>query len=442
MTYYGMVRAQRDFNDGAQGLGILSTYTKRIYDDSSLQDYTNSDALVAAVDGWTFLDNDRTYVMNGWASVSRISGNLNRMISLQQSSGHYFQRPDAGYLGVDSSATSMTGYAGRFSINKNRGRWVFNTAVGWISPNYEANDLGSVAYSDFIDAHFFTSYRWNVPTKHYQNAGVNAAVFSSYDFGGNITAEGFSFETYMMLPIYYGGNIGFTYSPETYNARLTRGGPLTVNPISRRVNINLYTDLREWWVLQLGGSVRTGNASRINSVYVTIELKATTTLTLSVGPTFTKEMNKAQYYKVIDDVTATNTYGKRYLFAQLDRTTLATDIRADWIISPKLSFQVYVQPYMTSGTYTDYKSLVKPKVFEFDRYNYTGNRDFDYISFQGNAVLRWEYLPGSTLFLVWTQTRTDDVYIGDFQFGNSMERMFQVKPDNIIMLKLSYWLGM
>jgi hypothetical protein len=442
MTYYGVVRAQRDFNGGSQGLGILSTYTRRLYDDIALQDYTNSDALVTAADGWTFLDHERTYVLTGWAALSRISGNQNRMIDLQRSSGHYFQRPDVSYLGVDSSATSMTGYAGRFAINKNRGQWVFNTAIGFISPKFEANDLGSVAFSDFIDAHFYTSYRWNVPTKYYQNAGVNAAVFSSYDFSWNATAEGFSLGTYITLPIYYGGNITCTYYPETYNARLTRGGPLTVNPVSRRVNMNLYTDNREWWVLQLGGSIRTGDASKIRSAYVYVELKATTTLTLSIGPTFTEEINNAQYYKVIDDLTAINTYGKQYLFAQLDRYTLATDIRADWIISPKLSFQVYVQPYITSGKYTNYKSLREPKTFEFASYQFTGNRDFDYIALQGNAVLRWEYLPGSTLFLVWTQTRADDQYIGDFQFGDSMERIFQVKPDNIVMLKLSYWFGM
>ena len=442
MTYYGVFRAQRDFNAGGQGLGVLSTYTRRMYDDNVLRDYTNSDALLVAADGWTFLDNDRTYVLTGWAAGSRVMGSQARMIDLQRSSGHYFQRPDASHLGVDSSAISLAGYAGRFTINKNRGRWTFNTAVGFINPKFEVNDLGSSAYSDYLNMHFYTAYRWNTPTQYYQNAGVQAATFASYDFGGNKTAQGFWFGSYLTLPIYYGGNVNVTYNPESYNARLTRGGPLTLNPISRQVSINFYTDNRVWWVLNLGGYIRNGDAAITRSLYTYVELKATTTLTLSVGPTFTEEINRAQYYKVVADPAASETFGQRYLFARLDRYTLATDIRADWIISPRLSFQVYVQPYITSGKYTDYKSLARPQSFEFTPYHYSGNRDFDYISFQGNAVLRWEYLPGSTIYLVWTQSRADDQYVGDFELGRSMDRMFQVKPDNILMLKLSYWLGM
>jgi len=442
LTYYGVIRAQRDFNNSAQGFGILSTYTQRKYDDTALRDYTNSDALVVASDGWTYLDSERTYVLSGWAAISRISGNSNRMNSVQQSAGHYFQRPDASHLSLDTAATSMTGYAGRFMVNKNRGRWVFNTAVGFISPKFEANDLGSIAYSDFLDAHFFTSYRWNVPTKYYQFAGVNGAVMSSYDFGGNLTAQGLFIGTYVTLPIYYGGNINFTYYPETYNARLTRGGPLTLNPISRKVACNLFTDNREWWVVNLGGSLKYGDALWTRTVYAYVEVKATSTLTLSIGPTFIKEVNQAQYYKVVNDLSATETFSKKYLFARLDRYTLTTDIRADWILSPKLSFQVYLQPYITSGKYTDYRSLTRPKKFLFTPYNYTGNRDFDFISFQGNAVLRWEYLPGSTLYLVWTQSRMNDQYNGGFEVGKSIDRMFEVKPDNILMLKVSYWLGM
>jgi hypothetical protein len=187
---------------------------------------------------------------------------------------------------------------------------------------------------------------------------------------------------------------------------------------------------------------RKGDALETRTIYASLELTVSTTLTLSIAPTFTKEINQAQYYTVVTDPIASETFGKRYLFARLDRNTLSTDIRADWIMTPKLSFQVYIQPYITTGKYTDYKSLVRPRFFQFNPYLFSGNRDFNYIAFQGNAVLRWEYLPGSTLYLVWTQSRADDQYLGDFQFGNSVDRMFQTKPDNIIMLKLSYWFGM
>ncbi|RPI04595.1 MAG: hypothetical protein EHM64_09450 [Ignavibacteriae bacterium] len=442
LTYYGVFRAQRDYHSGMQGLGVLSTYTRRVYDDEALRNFTNKDALVAAIDGFTFLDDEKTYVVSGWSAVSNVSGNQTRLTALQRNSGHYFQRPDVGYLGVDSTATSLTGYAGRVMLNKNRGQWIFNTAAGFINPKFEVNDLGSSVYSDVINLHFYTSYRWNTPTKYYQYTGLNAAAYANFDFGGNNTLQGYYFSSYLTLPSYYGANFSVTYYPASMNARLTRGGPLTRNPKSRQVNISMFTDLRDWWVLQAGGSIRTGDAAVINTAFASLELKATETLTLSVGPTLTEEVNRAQYMNSYPEASALETYGRQYLFARLDRYTLAADIRADWIISPKLSFQVYIQPYITTGQYSDFKTLVRPRSFSFASFQYSGNPDFNYISLQGNAVLRWEYLPGSVLYVVWTQSRLDDRYYGDFQFGNSMDRMLRVRPDNILMLKLSYWFGM
>ncbi len=201
LTYYGVFRAQRDFNAGAQGFGILSTYTGRMYSDFALKDLTNSDALVLASDGWIFLDGEKTYVLSAWGAASNVRGSRSRMTDLQRGPGHYFQRPDVNYIRVDSFATSLTGYAGRFILNKNRGDWIFNAALGMLSPNFEVNDLGSDAYSDFIEGHFFTSYRWNTPTQYYQWAGISAAVFADYDFGGNKTAEGYWTQSYITLPV-------------------------------------------------------------------------------------------------------------------------------------------------------------------------------------------------------------------------------------------------
>jgi hypothetical protein len=471
LTYYGIFRAQRDFNSGNQGIGFLTTYTNRFFKDQSLQSAINKNAFVFATDGWTFLDDENTYVLTGWAALSNVSGSKDRMIALQKSPQHYFQRPDVSYLSVDSSAASLTGYSGRVMINKNRGRWTFNTAIGMISPKFEINDLGFGAYSDLINAHFFTSYRWNEPTDFYQNAGVHAATFIGYDFGGNKTSHGYWFDSYITLRDYYGGDVSFTYSPQTLNARRTRGGPLTVNPESRSFTIDLYTDNRVWWVAYLGGSIVSDADEKSHSIYTTFEFKVLPTLTLSVGPQFSKESLEAQWVRRFSDPTATETYDNRYVFAHLDQTTFATDIRADWIINPKLSFQIYLQPFIASAKYNDYKYLAKSKSFDFTKYgengstiqetispdgdiSYTldadgtgpseessiGNPDFNYISMRGNAVLRWEYMPGSTLYLVWTQSREDINSNGDFRFGKSMDNLFSVRPDNIFMLKLSYWL--
>ena len=471
LTYYGILRLQRDFNSGDQGIGILTTYTNRFFKEQSLENSINKNALVFAADGWTFLDDENTYVLTGWAALSNVTGSKERMIALQKSPLHYFQRPDVSYISVDSSATSLTGYSGRIMINKNRGQWIFNTAIGFISPEFEVNDLGFGAYSDLINAHFFTSYRWNEPTEFYQNTGVRAATFVAYDYGGNKTSQGYWLSSYITLRDYYGADISFSYTPQTLNARRTRGGPLTVNPVNRFVTLDLYTDNRVWWVAYLGGSINTGDDEYSHSIYTTLELKALPTLTLSFGPQYSKSKLEAQWVRKFSDPYSTATYDNRYVFAHLDQTVFSLDFRADWIISPKLSFQVYLQPFIASAEYSDFKYLAKSRSFDFVKYGDNGstiqqntspdgeifytidadgngpsesqtiyNPDFNYISLRGNAVLRWEYLPGSTLYLVWTQSREDINSSGDFKFGRSMNNLFSVRPDNIFMLKLSYWL--
>ncbi|MEO8400012.1 MAG: DUF5916 domain-containing protein, partial [Ignavibacteriaceae bacterium] len=187
-----------------------------------------------------------TYMLTGWGAVSNVSGSKERMIALQTNPRHYFQRPDVSYISVDSSAASLTGYSGRLMLNKNRGRWVFNTAVGFISPKFEVNDLGFGSYSDYINAHFFTSYRWNEPTDFYQFFGISAATFLSYDYGGNKISEGYYASSYLTLHDYYGGDVSFIYTPPTLNSRRTRGGPLTLDPKSTTINFNAVTDNRVW----------------------------------------------------------------------------------------------------------------------------------------------------------------------------------------------------
>jgi hypothetical protein len=473
-TYYGVFRAQRDFDRGQQGLGFLTTYAKRSFDDAVLEDYINSDALVGAMDGWTFFDQERTYVLTGWAAVSRVSANSNRMIALQRSPGHYFQRPDVGYVKVDSSATSMTGFAGRLMVNKNRGKWTLNAAVGMINPYFESNDLGFMSFADIINSHVVTGYRWSDPTDYFRFAGFDVATYMNYDFGGNKTAHGFWSGWYVNLLNYYGGQIRFNYNLESQSARRTRGGPLTLNPESWSSNINLNSDNRKWWVAFVGGGITSGEAGKNSFAYVEVEMKLTPTFTLSVSPEIYTDRINAQYIRTVADPLAVATYERRYIFAELNQTTVASTIRLNWILTPELSFQVYAQPFISSGVYSNYKELLRPKTYDFRSFGNDGSTtdnivasdgsligysldpdgsgpaaafgvgkpDFDYRSLRGNAVLRWEYMPGSVLFLVWTQSREDFEPVGDFQFGRSIDRIVNVKPDNIFMLKLSYWFGM
>ncbi|HNX65659.1 MAG TPA: DUF5916 domain-containing protein [Bacteroidales bacterium] len=470
LSYYGVMRFQRDFNGGRQGLGILSTFTNRFFKNDDLRYFINKDAVVTGLDGWSFLDKNRTYVVTGWLAGSRVSGGMDRMISLQKGAGHYFQRPDVSYLKIDST-TSLAGSAGRLMLNKNRGNVILNVAAGWLSPKFEVNDLGYSSYSDLINMHFATGYRFTKPTKYYQNAVINTATYANFDFGGHKTGQSYNLSAGITFRDLSGINASLSYSPETFNARRTRGGPLTINPSSLATSFNIYSDNRKWWVLGLGAYYNTGENAKDIEYFGNIEFKISTTLTLQAGVDYLRDYFNAQWVTAYSDIYAGETYNKRYLFADLDQTTLATEFRADWIIKPTLSFQVYLQPYFVSGKYSEFKTLRKPESYDFMTYGEEGstteniystegviaaysldpdgagpatartigNPDFNYVSLRGNAVLRWEYRKGSTLYFVWTQSREGYDPNGNFRLGESVDSMFSIKSDNIFLVKLSFW---
>jgi hypothetical protein len=466
MTYYGTARALKEFGEGWQGLGLISTAAIRSFGDGGLRNDMNSAGFALGMDGWSFLDRDKTWVVTGWTGLSHVRGSTDRITALQRNSVHYFQRPDAGHVEVDPDATSLSGLAGRFSLNKQKGRLYTNTALGFVDPNFDVNDLGFQSRSDVINAHQVVGYRWNTPTSMYRRLSVNASHFRSWDFQGNPIATGYWSNFNGQLRNFYSFYMGGTLNPTTVSNRRTRGGPLMLNPRGGEFSGGIDSDDRHPVFFGVGGYGGRYQAASDRSwgVNAYVEWKPMQQLSLRLSPALDRNVTSAQYVSSFDDPTASATFGQRYVFAALDQTTLSSSVRLNWIFSPKLSLEVYAQPLVSSGEYTDFKELARPKSFEFNRYGEggstfdaatgvadpdgpdgaaaplaIGNPDFTFASLRGNAVLRWEYLPGSTLFLVWTQSRQDNEEIGDFRAGHSLGRVFTAKADNILMVKLSYW---
>lgn len=465
LTYYGIFRAQNEFEDGQHGLGFMSTLALRNFKDERLRDDINKDALSFGIDGWTFLDESKTWVIAGWTGASYVNGNEQRMIDLQKSSRHYFQRPDAEHVSVDSSATSLTGYAARIHLNKQKGNFFVNTAFGFITPSFDVNDLGFFYRADLINWHIGAGYYWSDPNDIFRYLELGGAVFQNHDFGGNKTWEGFFHFGSLKFPNYYGANWNFGYYPETFNNNRTRGGPLTLNPAGYQTSLNLSSDSRKDWVVGLGGGIGESGPSYDWVVEAELELRLLPNISFIFNPEFVREFSYAQYVDTYSDQTATQTYGSRYVFAELDQKTLSSSIRLNWTFTPQLSLQLYVQPLISSGDYNNFKELKAPGTYDFKVYGHEGstfdpetntadpdgegpaqpieidNPDFNVKSLRGNAVLRWEYLPGSVIYFVWTQTRSEAEEIGDLKFEDSMTRMFAAEPDNIFMIKVTYWLN-
>ena len=171
----------------------------------------------------------------------------------------------------------------------------------------------------------------------------------------------------------------------------------------------------------------------------------------------------AQWVDSFDDPAALHTYGSRYVFGEMKQTEISANIRLNWTFTPRLSLQLYLQPLLSHGDYFQFKELARPKSFDFNEYSVNeivhsngeyeidpdgagpaesftfDNPDFDFKSLRGNAVLRWEYKPGSILYLVWTQNRWDDHLDEPWAFRRSMRRLVDTRSDNIFMLKATYW---
>jgi hypothetical protein len=464
-SYYGIARLQKEFNEGRQALGFISTLTARRFDDARLRDELNSSAFTFGLDGWTFLDAEKMWVVTGWTGMSHVRGNNERMTSLQENSRHYFQRPDASHVSVDSSVTSLTGYAGRLMVNKQKGNIFLNSALAFSNPKFEVNDLGFQSRTDLINGHVGAGYKWTEPTDFYRYIEVGGAVFRSYDFDENIIWEGvFLFGSFEFLN-YYSIYWNTAYNPQTVNNRRTRGGPLTLNPPGYQLSLHTSSDHRKDLVLEAGAFTYQSDWSRGWEVSTEVRWRPSSNISVSVEPELERNKENSQWVDSFDDPTATATFGKRYVFAELNQTTISASIRLNWTFTPHLSLQLYAQPLISSGDYHNFKELARPKTYDFNVYDGAASTislqdeeyevdpdgpgpadsftfddpDFNLISLRGNAVLRWEYQPGSTIYFVWTQSRFDEEVFGDFQFNRSMRRLWSTTPDNIFMIKLTYW---
>ncbi len=463
MTYYGVLRMKKEFNNSAQAIGFMANFTNRFFAEERLKNEINKNAFTFGVDGWSFLDSSKTWVFTGWMGVSHITGTKERITAVQRNSTHYFQRPDAKSYSVDSSANSLTGYAMRFYVNKQKGNWFLNSSFGMISPRFDVNDMGFLSRADYINAHIGSGYSFSEPTDWYRFAELGGAVFRSYNYDGDKIADGIFHFGYFELLNYYSINWNLGYNPETVNMRRTRGGPNSINPASFNYSFTLQSDNRNPIVLY-GGYSKWKNKLENNNYYWTqIEWIPADNVSFSISPEFDNSTDEAQFIGSFSDLTANATYGKRYTFARIHLRTFSAGVRLNWTFTPALSIQLYMQPLISTGKYTEYKELSQAGTANYLTYGTNGstynaetntadpdgsgpapaisfgNPDFNYRSLRGNAVLRWEYNPGSVLYFVWTQNREDFENEGEYRFNRSLKRLVETTPENIFILKFTYW---
>lgn len=462
-------RVRQDFRSGNSFAGAFLTTTHRRLDRVYLKPALRNEAFLGGLDfehNW----NNRQLTISGTLAGSLVKGDSTVMLRTQRSNIRSFQRPDASYLSVDSSKTSLTGYWSELAFARRSGRWVSSLSLMRLSPGFEVNDLGFQTMADRQGMNLYQEFQQNIPVGIFQNYSVFTFIDYIWNFGGNMVEHDYFLGARLQFRNFWSFRSFFNASPELYNDRLTRGGPLSRRPSDRRIEMQLTTDSRKPLVLSAGFERRGDTSGEYDKVYyLDINWRPASAINISVSPAYVSQFDTDQYVDSYADATTTLPGGRRYVFADIYQKEFSADIRIDWTFLPDLSLQVFAQPFYTSGHFSRYKDFARAGRFEYNYYDqnaggfeekqdgsltldpdgssgvapsYTiDNQDFNVASLRGNGVLRYEFKPGTIFFLIWQQNRFDEAQNARFNLIDDNNRLFQRKPVNIFLAKISWWFG-
>jgi hypothetical protein len=447
-TNYGVVRVQREFRGGASNVGMVLTSVDRATD-SWTEDALRRTATVGGLDfSHRFLNGD--YQVSGSLTASDVTGTAAAITETQMSAVHYYQRPD-GNLHVDSSLTSLTGNAQEFLIGKYGGGVTrFETSYQRQSAGYEVNDIGYLQRADRQSWNNWGALSFLKPTRVYNAFQINGNFWSYWTADGLALERAVNTNAHLTLHNNWRLNAGGTLGQlgSTYCDRCARGGPAVRQSSYLAPWLSISGDDRRRITPSIGVNYYRSDDGRSSNFNVepSVTVLASSQLSLSLDVDVTRNDDNTQWIGNFRDTETSTTH---YAFARLHQHTIGTALRATYIATPELSLQFYAQPFVSNGLYSDPRELsANPRAVRYaDRYaNYTppasAMAGFSDREFKSNTVIRWEYRPGSTLYIVWTQGRQLNDNAPDTRaWTQSYPDLLKIRPDNTFLVKLSYWLN-
>jgi hypothetical protein len=469
LTNYFVGRARRELGTRA-ALGFLGTAVNRDLRTPSLDGALVGEAYVGGFDGHVFLDGKRDWVVSGGLAGSYVSGSRLAVDRLQRAAQRYYQRPDAPHVELDPTRTSLGGWSGSASLNKNSGNVTVNAGVWGISPGFEPNDAGFATQTDRGGAHGLVQFRKLTPSGWTRSRQIWVAKWWTFNYGRESQGDGVQSEAGVQLRNFWRVNLSLGRSWATWDDKLTRGGPTTVRPGIKSLNVSVVSDARRrFWANAYGTWVERDFDTWNRQYGANLNFKPWAALTLSAQPVWSRVHTIAQYLATVPDPLATATYGARYVFGTLDQREVSIPLRLNLVLSPRLSLQLYTQALFSAGDYPSIRELAAPRTYDFPVYGaevgtiaagpgglgyaidpdgvgpaagfVIPTPDFNVKSLRANAVARWEFRPGSALYVVWTQRRVDEAYPGDFSFRRDATELFRAPSDDVFMVKLAWWVG-
>ena len=458
-TNYLVGRVQQDLDGGKTVFGGMITSVKR--QNEAITDHLVDDAYSGGVDFLHFF-NDRKYYVSGKIAASKVSGSTDALTQLQYSSVRYYQRPDNNYKDIDTTMTQMIGSSGSFQFGKGSGKFLYSTSMAWSSPGLELNDAGFMSQTDQIVNRSSLQYRITNPTKIFRSLNLNLYPIQKWDFGNRLLERRIETDHFFQFKNLWAFSTGGLVEFHNASNADLRGGPTMRYPNSysywawigtnNRKKVRL--EINPWW------DWAQDNFRHANGWWTRLRMVPTDAVNIDIVGHIRWISNELQYVS-----TETSTNGNsEYLLANIDQKLMDVSLRLTYVITPNLSIQYWGRPFAASGQYSNFKRVVNGNAENYnDRFvpltsslneetglidldenndgnvDYSiGNPDFNFTQFQSNMVLRWEYIPGSTLFLVWTQSRTEFPDLEKHTFDHLYNALLDKYPTNVFLIKYTY----
>ncbi|OJV35048.1 MAG: hypothetical protein BGO33_02380 [Bacteroidia bacterium 43-41] len=435
---YFVGRLEQDLDSGNLIVGGMITATNRKIDEQQFEVLPGS-AYTAGMN-LTKYWKDKSYFITARTFFSHLRGSQEAMVQLQKSSARYYQRPDAKHLELDAERTSLSGFGGSVSGGKVSGHFNVLGFSSWSSPGLEFNDIGFKPNADmFMNGVWAEWNEWR-PRGIVNKYRFNGSLYNIRDFSGTSLVWGNEAYGHIQFTNYYDIAGGLNINHPGLSNSMLRGGPAIKTPGVINSWFSVESDSRKKLSMEYDMSFSHGyeNSRRSISYGLDITYKPSDRLALSLYPQYVKSTGHQQYVRTVSGENPT------YILSSINQNIASVSVRINYGITPDMSLQWYALPYLFSGDYYGFKTVTRPRADKFndrftamDTYDYD-NPDFHFLQFRSNLVYRWEYKPGSVLYLVWSQGRTVQGEDGTFRFKDYVCDLFKAAPQNDFLIKISY----
>ncbi len=458
---YGLARLQQEFGRLGSTASLMMIGVHRSLDaEDPLASLLSGSAFTLGGDVLLRFKNGE-YELRSTSGSSFVTGEPAAIERIQRSSAHYAQRPDKTYARLDPTLTSLSGFSTQNSFSRISGRhWLWQISTKIDSPYFEPNDFGIIMAADGIEPRGNIRYRETQPGRWLRNYSIGITATSEWDFGGNRQSLRVEPGVELTWGNFWTTSVLVRTSLRTTNSRLTRGGPLMGTPqdwYSKATLGNRATAQTRWsGAVEVGADEDGGITRRSNASF---SFRPSPQWQLSMTPSYERLIYTQQYVTTLRGGRSA-TFSNRYVFAAIERSTFATQFRMNYTFKPDVNLDVYAEPFAASGRYYDYGELLAPggrQRLQFGTFLQrqadgsllasTGdttfalaNDDFNVRSFRSNVVLRWEWRPGSTLYLVWQQDRHAQEPVGTRVNVGDMFSSLTKPGTNVVLIKMSFWL--